>query len=76
MKELIEDIAKNLVDIPEELQVRELPGKQSTVFQLKVAPSDRGKIIGEQGKTEHAIRTILDAAGMKHNHRFTLEILD
>jgi predicted RNA-binding protein YlqC (UPF0109 family) len=76
MKELIEDIAKNLVDLPEEVQVRELPGKQTTIFELKVAASDRAKIIGEQGKTEHAIRTILDAAGMKHDRRFELKILD
>ena len=76
MKQLIEDIAKNLVDLPEEVEVRELRGRQTTIFELKVAASDRAKIIGEQGKTEHAIRTILDAAGMKHNHRFTLEILE
>jgi predicted RNA-binding protein YlqC (UPF0109 family) len=76
MKELIEDIAKNLVDLPEEVQVRELPGKQTTIFELKVAASDRAKIIGEQGKTELAIRTILDAAGMKHDRRFELKILD
>jgi uncharacterized protein len=76
MKELIEDIAKNLVDLPEEVQVRELPGKQTTIFELKVAASDRAKIIGEQGKTEHAIRTILDAAGMEHDRRFELKILD
>jgi predicted RNA-binding protein YlqC (UPF0109 family) len=74
MKELIEDIAKVIVDIPEEVHVRELQGKQTTIFELKVAPSDREKIIGKHGITALSIRTILDAAGM--NHHFTLEILD
>jgi predicted RNA-binding protein YlqC (UPF0109 family) len=76
MKQLIEDIAKNLVDIPEEVEVGELPGRQTTIFELKVAASDRAKIVDEQGKTEHAIRTILDAAGMKHDRRFELKVLD
>jgi predicted RNA-binding protein YlqC (UPF0109 family) len=80
MKELIEEIAKALVDHPDEVQVRELlrelEGKLTTVLELKVAPSDRAKIIGKRGRTERSIRTILDAAGMKLNRRFLLEILD
>jgi predicted RNA-binding protein YlqC (UPF0109 family) len=76
MKQLIEDIAKALVDIPEEVSVREVAGEQVTVLELKVAPSDLGKVIGKQGRTARSIRTILGAAGMKLNRRFTLEILE
>jgi predicted RNA-binding protein YlqC (UPF0109 family) len=76
MRQLIEDIAKALVDIPEEVQVREVQGEQVTVLELKVAPSDLGKVIGKQGRTARSIRTILGAAGMKLNRRFTLEILE
>jgi predicted RNA-binding protein YlqC (UPF0109 family) len=76
MKQLIEDIAKALVDIPEEVSVREVTGEQVTVLELKVAPTDLGKVIGKQGRTARSIRTILGAAGMKVNRRFTLEILE
>ena len=76
MKQLIEDIAKALVDIPEEVSVREVQGEQVTVLELKVAPSDLGKVIGKQGRTARSDRTILGAAGMKLNRRFTLEILE
>jgi predicted RNA-binding protein YlqC (UPF0109 family) len=76
MKQLIEDIAKALVDILEEVSVREVQGEQVTVLELKVAPSDLGKVIGKQGRTARSIRTILGAAGMKLNRRFTLEILE
>jgi hypothetical protein len=76
MKQLIEDIAKALVDIPEEVQVKELQGEQTTVLELKVAPGDLGKIIGKQGRTARSIRTILGAASMKLNRRYTLEILE
>jgi predicted RNA-binding protein YlqC (UPF0109 family) len=76
VKQLIEDIAKALVDIPEEVTVREVKGEQVTVLELKVAPSDLGKVIGKQGRTARSIRTILGAAGMKLNRRFTLEILE
>ena len=76
MKQLIEDIAKALVDIPEEVSVREVLGEQVTVLELKVAPSDLGKVIGKQGRTARSVRTILGAAGMKVNRRFTLEILE
>ena len=76
MKQLIEDIAKALVDVPEEVSVREVTGEQVTVLELKVAPSDLGKVIGKQGRTARSIRTILGAAGMKLNRRFTLEILE
>jgi len=76
MKQLIEDIAKALVDIPEEVSVREVTGEQVTVLELRVAPSDLGKVIGKQGRTARSIRTLLGAAGMKLNRRFTLEILE
>lgn len=76
MRELVEDIAKALVDIPEEVSVREVQGEQVTVLELKVAPSDLGKVIGKQGRTARSIRTLLGAAGMKLNRRFTLEILE
>lgn len=76
MKQLIEDIAKALVDIPEEVSINEIEGEQTTVLELKVAPSDLGKVIGKQGRTARSIRTILGAAGMKLNRRFTLEIIE
>ena len=76
LKELIEEIAKALVDIPEQVAVREVQGEQVTVLELRVAPSDLGKVIGKQGRTARSIRTLLGAAGMKLNRRFTLEILE
>jgi len=76
MKELIEMIAKALVDSPDQVAVRAIEGEQSTVFELKVAPTDLGKVIGKQGRTARAIRTILGASGMKLRRRFTLEILE
>jgi predicted RNA-binding protein YlqC (UPF0109 family) len=76
VKDLVTEIAKALVDIPEEVSVREVEGEQVTVLELRVAPSDLGKVIGKQGRTARSIRTLLGAAGMKLNRRFTLEILE
>jgi predicted RNA-binding protein YlqC (UPF0109 family) len=76
MKQLIEDIAKSLVDVPEEVVVTTIDGEQVTVIELKVASGDLGKVIGKQGRTARSIRTILGAAGMKVNRRYTLEILE
>jgi len=76
MKQLIEDIAKALVDLPEQVSVSEVQGEQVTVLELRVAASDLGKVIGKQGRTARSIRTLLGAAGMKLNRRFTLEILE
>jgi predicted RNA-binding protein YlqC (UPF0109 family) len=76
IKELVEDIAKALVDEPESVAVREVEGEQVTVLELRVAPGDLGKVIGKQGRTARSIRTVLGAAGMKLNRRFTLEILE
>ncbi|MBI4873147.1 MAG: KH domain-containing protein [Acidobacteria bacterium] len=76
IKQLVEDIAKALVDIPDQVAVRAVEGEQVTVLELRVAPSDLGKVIGKQGRTARSIRTLLGAAGMKLNRRFTLEILE
>jgi predicted RNA-binding protein YlqC (UPF0109 family) len=76
MRELIEQIAKALVDSPEEVSVQAVEGQQVTVLELRVAPGDLGKVIGKQGRTARSIRTILGAAGMKLKKRFTLEILE
>ncbi len=76
MKELVESIAKALVDHPDEVQVRAVEGEQVTVLELRVHPSDLGKVIGRQGRTAKSMRTILGAAGMKLKKRLTLEILE
>ena len=76
MKELIEEIAKALVDNLDQVQIRPVEGEQVTVLELRVHPSDLGKVIGKQGRTARAIRTILGAAGMKLRKRYTLEILE
>jgi predicted RNA-binding protein YlqC (UPF0109 family) len=76
MKELLELIAKALVDRPEEIEVTEIEGEQTTVLELKVAREDLGKVIGKQGRTARSIRTILGAAGMKLRKRIVLEILE
>jgi predicted RNA-binding protein YlqC (UPF0109 family) len=76
MKELVESIAKALVDHPEQVQVKSVEGEQVTVLELRVAPDDLGKVIGRQGRTAKSIRTLLGAAGMKLRKRFTLEILE
>jgi predicted RNA-binding protein YlqC (UPF0109 family) len=76
VKDLVTEIAKALVDLPDEVAVREILGEQVTVLELRVAPTDLGKVIGKQGRTARSIRTLLGAAGMKLNRRFTLEILE
>jgi predicted RNA-binding protein YlqC (UPF0109 family) len=76
MRELVENIAKALVDNPEQVNVAEVEGEQTTVLELRVAQPDLGKVIGKQGRTARAIRTILGAAGMKLRKRFVLEILE
>ena len=76
VKGLVEDIAKALVDEPEQVVVREVAGEQTTVFELRVAPGDLGKVIGKQGRTARSIRTLLGAVSMKLDRRFTLEILE
>ena len=76
MKELILYIAKALVDKPEEVVVTEIEGEQTSVIELKVAKEDLGKVIGKQGRTARAMRTILSAASAKMNKRSVLEILE
>ncbi|HXE90078.1 MAG TPA: KH domain-containing protein [Terriglobales bacterium] len=76
MRVLVEQIAKALVDEPEQVSVREVDGEQVIVLELKVAPNDLGKVIGKQGRTARSMRTILGAAGMKLHKRYTLEILE
>ncbi len=76
MKDLIELIAKSLVDNPDKVRVSQLDGEQSSIIELRVAQEDMGKIIGKQGRNAQAIRTILGAAGMKLKKRYNLEIIE
>ncbi|MCI0659585.1 MAG: KH domain-containing protein [Acidobacteria bacterium] len=76
MKELVELIARELVDQPDKVRVKEIEGHQATVLELRVADGDLGKVIGKQGRTARAIRTILNASGIKLKKRFVLEILE
>ncbi len=76
MRMLVEEIAKALVDEPDQVQVHAVDGEQTTVLELRVAPNDLGKVIGKQGRTARSIRTILGAASMKLKKRYTLEILE
>ena len=76
MRELIEQIAKSLVDNPDKVSVHAVEGEQVTVLEMRVDPSDLGKVIGKQGRTARAMRTLLGAARMKLRKRFTLEILE
>ena len=76
MKELIEYIAKSLVDHAEVVKVTEVEGERTSVIELSVAKEDMGRIIGKQGKTANAIRTLLNAASMKQKKRTILEIIE
>jgi predicted RNA-binding protein YlqC (UPF0109 family) len=76
MRALVEAMAKALVDKPDEVNVSEVEGEKTTVFELRVSESDLGKVIGKQGKTARAMRTILSAAGTKLGKRCVLEILE
>ncbi|GIM27827.1 UPF0109 protein [Clostridium polyendosporum] len=75
MKELVELIAKSLVDNPEAVQVKEVAGEQSLILELKVDPEDMGKVIGKQGRIAKAIRTVVKAAAVKDNKRVVVEII-
>jgi hypothetical protein len=76
VKELVELIAKALVDNSDKVQVSQIDGERSSIIELKVAPEDVGKIIGKQGGNIQAIRVILGAAGMKLKKRFILELIE
>jgi len=75
MKELVEVIAKALVDNPDAVEVRAVEGEKSTVLELKVAPEDMGKVIGKQGRIAKAIRTVVKAAATKSDKRVVVEIM-
>ncbi len=74
-KELIEYIAKALVDDPDQVQVEEIEGTNATIFELRVAPEDMGRVIGKQGRVANAMRTLLRAAAARQGRRVTLEIV-
>jgi predicted RNA-binding protein YlqC (UPF0109 family) len=76
LKNLIEYLAKALVDMPEKVEVNEIVGEQTTVIELKVDKSDLGKVIGKQGRTARSLRTILNAASTKLRKRSVLEIIE
>lgn len=76
LREFVEFMAKSIVDSPEEVQVTEVAGEKTTVIELRVASEDLGKIIGKQGRTAKAIRSILNAAAAKVKKRAVLEILE
>jgi predicted RNA-binding protein YlqC (UPF0109 family) len=76
LRDLIQTVSKSLVDMPENVQVNEVVGEQTTVIELKVDKTDLGKIIGKQGRTARALRTILNAASTKLKKRSVLEILE
>ena len=76
MKDLVEIIAKSLVDNPEEVHVNEIQGEQGLILELRVAPEDMGKVIGKQGKVVKAIRTVVKAASLNVDKKVVVEILD
>ncbi|RMD46031.1 KH domain-containing protein [Persephonella sp.] len=76
LQELVDFVAKSLVDHPDKVEVKEIEGEKTTVIELKVAPEDLGKVIGRQGRTARAIRTLLAAVARKQNKRAVLEILE
>jgi len=76
LKELIGFVSRALVDLPDDVEVNEIVGEQTTVIELKVDKSDLGKVIGKQGKTARALRTILNAASTKLKKRSVLEIIE
>ena len=76
LRELVEYMAKSLVDNPNAIEVKEIEGEQTSVIELKVAKEDLGKVIGKQGRTARAMRTILNAASTKAKKRAVLEIIE
>jgi hypothetical protein len=76
LKELIEYIVKALVDNPEKVEVKEIAGEKSIIYELRVGEGDLGKVIGKEGRTAKAVRTIITAAAMKQGKRTVLEILE
>lgn len=74
-KDLLELMARSLVDVPDEVEVNEIEGDRSSVLELKVAQSDIGKVIGKQGRIANALRTVVKAAAVKEGKRINVEIL-
>ena len=76
MKDLVEIIAKSLVDNPDEVRVNEVQGEQDLILELRVAPEDMGKVIGKQGRVAKAIRTVVKAAALNEDQKVVVEIID
>jgi predicted RNA-binding protein YlqC (UPF0109 family) len=76
VEELVREIARALVDVPEAVEVESVSREENTILKLRVAPTDVGKVIGKQGRTARSMRTILGAVSMKLHHRYTLDILE
>ena len=76
MKDLVEIIAKSLVDNPNEVHVNEIQGEQDLILELRVAPEDMGKVIGKQGRVAKAIRTVVKAAALNEDKKVVVEIID
>ena len=76
MKDLVEIIAKSLVDNPDEVHVNEIQGEQDLILELRVASEDMGKVIGKQGRVAKAIRTVVKAAALNENQKVVVEIID
>jgi len=76
LKELVEYIVKALVDHPDKVVVKEIAGEKSIIYELRVGEGDFGKVIGKEGRTAKAIRTIITAAAMKHGKRTVIEIVE
>ena len=76
MKDLVEIIAKSLVDNPNEVHVNEIQGEQGLILELRVAPEDMGKVIGKQGRVAKAIRTVVKAAALNEDRKAVVEIID
>ena len=76
MKDLVEVIAKSLVDNPSEVHVNEIQGEQDLILELRVSPEDMGKVIGKQGRIAKAIRTVVKAAALNKDQKIVVEIID
>jgi hypothetical protein len=76
LKELVEYIAKALVDTPDKVEIKEIAGEKTLIYELRVGDGDLGKVIGKEGRTAKAIRSIITAAAMKQGKRAQLEILE
>ncbi len=76
VKELLEHIIKSIVDNPEQVEIKEIPGERVVIYEVRVAPEDLGKIIGREGRTAKAIRTIIAAVSLKKGKKAVIEILE